>query len=47
MMPLLKNIEIPLAAVLSSMEKAGFLVNTEGIRRYGEELGERIEKLRS
>ena len=29
------------------MEKAGFLVNTEGIRRYGEELGERIEKLRS
>ena len=47
MMPLLKNIEMPLAAVLSSMEKAGFLVNTEGIRRYGEELGERIEKLRS
>ncbi len=44
---LLKNIEIPLAAVLGFMEYEGFLIDAEGIRRYGEELGEQIAALQS
>lgn len=39
---LLSQIEIPLARVLGDMENEGFLVDAEGIRRYGEELSERI-----
>ena len=42
---LLTEIEIPLARVLGDMECEGFLVDTDGIRAYGEELGERIEKI--
>ncbi len=39
---LLHKIELPLARVLGDMESEGFLVDVEGIRQYGEELGKRI-----
>lgn len=39
---LLKEIEIPLAKVLSSMEKEGFLVDREGLENMGSELEARI-----
>lgn len=39
---LLKEIEIPLAKVLSSMEKEGFLVDREGLENMGNELEVRI-----
>ena len=42
---LLKNIELPLANVLASMERFGFRVNKEGIKNYGKMLGEKIDKL--
>lgn len=42
---LLTDIEIPLARVLGDMEREGFLVDTDGIRAFGEELGERILKI--
>ncbi len=42
---LLKNIEIPLANVLASMENYGFKVDKDEIERYGTMLGEKIEKL--
>jgi len=38
MTELLETIERPLSRVLASMEAAGFLLDTEGLRRYGEEL---------
>nr|AHF25387.1 DNA polymerase I [uncultured bacterium Contig137] len=41
---LLDEIEMPLARVLASMEKEGFLVDGEGIRKFGESLQQRIEK---
>ncbi len=44
---LLKDIEIPLAAVLGFMEYEGFLIDAEGIRLYGEELGEQIADLQA
>lgn len=39
---LLLDIEIPLSLVLAEMEMDGFLVDTDGILAYGEELGARI-----
>ncbi len=42
---LLKNVELPLANVLASMESCGFKVDKEGIVNYGEMLGEKIDKL--
>ncbi len=42
---LLDEIELPLAKVLASMEKEGFLTDREGIERFGESLGERINVL--
>lgn len=40
---LLKNIELPLARVLGSMEKCGFLVDCEGLKAMSDELKSRIE----
>lgn len=42
---LLDEIELPLARVLASMEKEGFLVDAEGIEKFGIELQSRIETL--
>lgn len=42
---LLKEIEIPLALVLGEMEMEGFLLDSEGLKKYGEELDERIKAL--
>ncbi len=42
---LLDEIELPLARVLASMEKEGFLVDAEGIEKFGVELQGRIETL--
>ena len=44
---LLRDIEIPLAAVLGSMEYEGFLIDATGISSYGDQLGEQINKLQS
>lgn len=44
---LLQEIEIPLAKVLASMENTGFLVDTDGINRYGDTLSKRIIELRT
>ena len=44
---LLEEIELPLARVLASMEKEGFLVDAEGIKNFGIDMQERIEKLMS
>lgn len=44
---LLKTIELPLAAVLAEMELAGFLIDSGGIRLYGEELAARIQKIQA
>ncbi len=45
MTTLLKEIEIPLARVLSEMERVGFMVDTDGIRTMRDNLEERISKL--
>lgn len=42
---LLREIEIPLAEVLSSMECEGFLVDAEGIKEFGEMLSEKTDKI--
>ncbi len=42
---LLFEIELPLANVLYSMEKEGFLVNRDALRDFGEMLGERLKAL--
>ncbi len=42
---LFKRIELPLARVLAEMEQVGFLVDREGILRYGQMLGTRISEL--
>lgn len=42
---LLDNIEMPLARVLGSMEKIGFLVDVSGLADMGRELGRRIEEI--
>ena len=44
---LLYDIELPLARVLASMEKEGFLVDREGIAGYSAELDGEIEQLKS
>ena len=44
---LLRDIEIPLANVLADMERIGFKVDKQAISDYGEQLGEKIEKLRA
>ncbi|MDO4742809.1 MAG: DNA polymerase I [bacterium] len=45
-LPLLCDIEIPLARVLADMESVGFLVDSEGIKKYGDKLNQRIESLK-
>ncbi len=42
---LLKKIELPLSFVLARMEKAGFLVDKQGIEAHGAELGARVKEL--
>ncbi len=42
---LLSDIEVPFAEVLASMEVAGFLVDKEGIIKYGEAIQEKIDAL--
>ena len=42
---LLEEIELPLARVLASMEREGFLVDALGIKNFGVDLQFRIEKL--
>ena len=42
---LLEEIELPLAKVLASMEREGFLVDAEGIEKFGNDLQKRIEVL--
>ena len=42
---LLSDIELPLSKVLSGMETEGFLIDADGIRRYSEELGIKIDEL--
>lgn len=42
---LLEEIELPLAKVLSSMEREGFLVDAHGIEKFGKELEGKIETL--
>ncbi len=44
-LPLLKDMEIPLAYVLYDMEKTGFLVDWEALEQYGERVGEQINRL--
>ncbi|MDF2716479.1 MAG: polA2 [Paenibacillus sp.] len=39
------ELEFPLARVLASMEKQGILVNAEGLKQLGGDLGKAIEKL--
>ncbi len=43
---LLYEIEMPLARVLADMEAVGFRVDVEGIKKYGESLGEMAEALK-
>ncbi len=45
MTELFEKIELPLARVLASMEKIGFLVDIKGINKFGEELSGRIATL--
>lgn len=42
---LLREIEVPLAKVLASMEEEGFLADCEGLKAKGEELAERISEI--
>lgn len=42
---LLYEIELPLCEVLYQMEKAGFLVNRDALKEFGEMLGERLKEL--
>ncbi len=41
---LLEEIELPLARVLASMEREGFLVDKEGIENYNEKISARLEE---
>ncbi|MBR0535579.1 MAG: DNA polymerase I [Clostridia bacterium] len=41
---LLKEIELPLARVLASMEREGFLVDREGIENYNDKISARLEE---
>ena len=42
---LLCDIEIPLANVLAKMENIGFMVDVDGIKRYGEEITVQVDNL--
>ncbi|MBE6590426.1 MAG: DNA polymerase I [Ruminococcaceae bacterium] len=42
---LLEVVEIPLAYTLAKMEAVGFCVDSEGLKAYGDNLGERIKEL--
>lgn len=42
---LLETIELPLAKVLASMENLGFMVDKEGIEKYGEYIAQRTAQL--
>lgn len=42
---LLREIELPLAKVLASMENIGFLVNRQGIEDFGKDMSQRIDTL--
>ncbi len=44
---LLQDIEIPLSVVLGSMELSGFLLDSDGLKNYGDELEQRISNLQS
>ncbi|MBE6797707.1 MAG: DNA polymerase I [Ruminococcaceae bacterium] len=44
---LLTDIELPLAKVLGEMELNGFLIDSQGIEKYGQELAERIENIQN
>lgn len=44
---LLHDIELPLARVLGKMEIAGFMVDRQGIKEFGERLSKRIDELTS
>jgi len=39
---LMRDIEMPLARVLASMEETGFLVDEEGLRAFGKDLAEQV-----
>ncbi|MBP0973722.1 MAG: DNA polymerase I [Oscillospiraceae bacterium] len=45
MLPLWRDIELPLTDVLASMEHTGVLVDQDGIRSFGEQLTTRIDEL--
>lgn len=47
MTPLLRDIELPLAVVLADMETAGFMVDSDRIILFGNELEDRISQLES
>ncbi|MBE6824810.1 MAG: DNA polymerase I [Ruminococcaceae bacterium] len=42
---LLCDIEIPLANVLAKMENIGFMVDVDGIKRYGDDISAQVENL--
>lgn len=42
---LLREIELPLAKVLASMEHIGFELDTEGIKAYGEQINSELEEI--
>lgn len=44
---LLEEIELPLAGVLADMETTGFLIDTEGIRAYGEALTLELQEIQT
>ncbi len=44
---LLEEIELPLAEVLADMETTGFLIDTEGIRTYGEALTLELQEIQA
>ena len=47
MLPLWRDIELPLTRVLASMEHTGVMVDPDGIRAFGEELTGRIAELQA
>lgn len=47
MLSLWNDVELPLTGVLASMEHEGVLVDTDGIRAFGEQLTAKIEQLKT
>lgn len=45
LIPVLKEIEIPLIEVLNSMEEEGIMIDPDYFNRYGVEIGEKLEKI--